>query len=111
MTPVREAPSAFSRAVSITSAVLVLALVAYLAAQAVGERSPARVVVRAAERAPVSGTVVVDVVNVGDGAASEVVVAIQGGAATTIDYLAGHERRSVVLVGEGEARVVSWQEP
>ncbi len=122
----KDAPSAFSRVTAAISGALVLGLFGYLTLLAVRPERPAEVTARVARdetrRVGEDLQVPIEIENAGDAGVMAVVVEVttRGVAGppadTTIDYLAGHETRRVVVSipaggGEIEARVTSFQEP
>lgn len=129
-----EEPSALSRVVAVASGVVVLALLGYLAVQALRPASPASLT---AEVVPheIRGTagayyVPLEVRNAGGATAKEILVEVvldpgdrseneaATTAETTIDYLAGRETQRTYAIfardprrGRLSARVRSYQEP
>ena len=122
-----ESPSGLSYVTAAVSGALVLALVVYLAVHAFRADRPPMIVTKVvpAEHWTRQGTnyLPIDVENLGDLPASQVVIETRtpGAAAmetATIDYLAGGERQRVYITASRDAdpsvvsaRVVSFQEP
>ncbi|HUP02096.1 MAG TPA: hypothetical protein VM737_11320 [Gemmatimonadota bacterium] len=122
-----ERPARLSYVTAAVSGALILALVGYLVVQAVRADEPAQIAaeVVAGEGWTRNGVayVPVDVMNLGDQAAAQVVIETEApGAAgpqtATIDYLAGGERQRIYVAlsasadpADMTARAVTFQEP